>query len=139
MSEQQQMSEEQTEQLVEAEYEGQKAIAIQEMLEEEKARQAPPQTPAPEESDVPTERPYALPKGVFFLYEGKVGEMYVIPECNKVVKILGVGWGTIDVAYPATGSTTGISPNTEVIPYDPAKHAELVKKVARPKAEKEED
>lgn len=110
--------------------------AVQEMMTSPRAR---PFTVEPVvEHDAPPKRPYKLASGRLFLYEGRVGEMYVISECARAVRIESVGWGTVNVFSPATGTTTGIAPNTEVIPYDPAKHAEFVKKIPKIKIEKED-
>jgi hypothetical protein len=74
-----------------------------------------------------------------FLYEGRVGEKYVLPECNKVLEIDGISECSISVSFPATGDNYGIAPNTEVIPFDPTKHSELIKRIPRIKPEKKKE
>lgn len=82
-------------------------------------------------------RPYRLHRGRMFLYEGRVGERYMIADCNKVVQINNIGMGSVSVTFPSTGVTYGIALNTEVIPFDPVKHADLVKRIPKVKAEEE--
>jgi len=84
-------------------------------------------------------RPYRLSHGRQFLCEGAVGEKYMIPDCNCVVEIKDIGPGSISVYFPATGVTYGISRNTEVISFNPVKHAELLKRIPKVKADKDQN
>jgi len=88
-----------------------------------------------EESQVQqkSRRPWRLPRSRLFLGEGVVGARYVIADCEKAVEITAVGPGSVSVVYPATGAAQGISLHTEVIQFDSEKHAELIRRVVRPK------
>jgi hypothetical protein len=84
-------------------------------------------------------RPYHLHKPRMFLYEGRAGETYILPECNKALKIDKISECSISVSFPATGDNYGIAPNTEVIHFDPRKHSELIKRIPRVKPEKKKE
>jgi len=71
---------------------------------------------------------YPLQEGLMYIKNGKVGEKYVIVDCDKIIELISIGLGNVMVTYPPMYKHELISRHTEVIPYKESEHKHLIKK-----------